>query len=111
MKLITRPRETNFKLLMSVDTFLIGVSAIVLVLEIIGSFLSLFSIPGTRMFPLLSLAMLLYVIPLLVFGHLLQWFVAMWEARQESIRVLIELRKDLQHNKSFNTDAGDAGAA
>ncbi len=101
LKQITRPRETNFKLLMSVGTFLIGVSVLILVLGIIGSILSLLSMPDKAVFPLMSLAMLLYVIPLLVCGHLLHWFVAMWEARQESTRVLIELRKDLQHNKAL----------
>jgi len=101
MKLITRPRETNFKFLQVIGTLFIVAAMLVLVFALFAIVTSFLPSDGIGFGSIWAVFTLLYSVPLLLCGHLLHWCVAMWEAKQESTKILIELRKDLQHNNTL----------
>ena len=48
--------------------------------------------------------------PLLLVGQLVQWALSMWELSVEKRNLLRKLLSEVEHNKSLNADASDAGA-
>ncbi len=109
IKIITHPKDTNFKLLKVAGTLLIAVGLIFLAFALYTVIASFFLVGGMNVGPVWSLLSLLYALVVLVSGHLLHWLVAMWEARQESTEVLKELRRDLQHNNTMQSDPASQG--
>ena len=100
MKLFTRPRETNFKLLQLIGTVFVWLAALILLIGAITIPLYLFWNGGFGVGRIMPLLIIKYVPFLLVVGHLLHWFVAMWETSQESNRALLAFREGSQDNKS-----------
>jgi len=99
LRIFTHPQDSDFKLLKMTGTLLVAVGLILIVFAFYTVIASFFMIQGISAGPVWTLFSLLYALPILVAGHFLHWLVAMWEARQESIKVLQELRGDLQYNK------------
>ena len=101
IKLIFHPQESNFRLLQIFGTLLVAGAVLVLVIALISGITVFLPIGGMGI-SLSAMIRMLYALPfLLLSGHLLHWVVAMWEAKQESNEILIELRKGLQKNNAF----------
>ena len=106
--MFSNPQISGFKVL-RILAILCNFGGIILIMGIAFAFVFLL-VDGTSV--ALEYFPKIYVLglPLLLVGQLILLALSMWELSVEKRNLLLQLLSEPEHNKSLNTDTGDAGA-